>query len=636
MKEIIASKDKWLPLIMSELIVLLILLILFSVTFVKHEHISHNYIEIVNSHYEAIKESANLPDNNINPNILRADSTISEIQLKELKATNLLSILFALIIVFILLFIYTLYRYQLLITSKLRQSLGEKTDEIVERKNAEKSLSTARDYITSIIDSMPSIIIGVNEGCVVTQWNKAAEEWTKVLAKDALNHELVEVFPDLKDKIEEVRKSIRTQTVKQTLNSEVKSDLGIRFENRTIYPLITNETCGAVIRIDDVSKEHGLEKQLSHKRRMDSIGQLAGGVAHDFNNMLAGIMGAAQLLESPKQNLNKDALEFVDLIMKATMRAADLTSKLLAFGRKGDIASTEIDISSIIENSVAILARTLDKKIVIESNTTAEISNVVGDNSTIQNSIMNMCINASQAMPDGGNLNIITKNRVLSESYCLNSSFNLEPGNYLDIEINDNGIGIPVDNISKVFEPFFTTQEEGDGTGLGLSAVYGTIQDHSGAISVESEVGVGTTFHILLPCTEETVNETYRKSVVKGTGKILLVDDEEIIRITARLMLKDMGYEVDLAVNGLKAVEKFKDNSSEYDLVIMDMIMPKMNGREAFFEMKKIDPDCKIIISSGFTKDENLKELRTAGLNGFLKKPYVDFELSKMVAESIS
>ena len=370
---------------------------------------------------------------------------------------------------------------------------------------------------------------------------------------------------------------------------------------------------------------------------MASIGQLAGGIAHDFNNMLAGIMGAAQLLKSPKRNIDEKSIKFVDMILQASARAADLTAKLLAFGRKGEISSTAVDINDVIKNTIAILSKTIDRKIQISVTSKAENHIVIGDNSGLQNVLMNLGINASHAMENGGKLTFKTRNIQLNTTYCKASSFEINPGNYIEIEIQDTGHGIPPEYLTKIFEPFFTTKEQGKGTGLGLAAVYGTVQMHHGAINVYSEVGVGTVFHILLPCSgtkfkeeEKTANNSFT-----GSGKILLVDDEELIRITGKQLLEEMGFIVLLAKDGIEAIKMFKEEKNTIDLVIMDMIMPKMNGREAFFKLKEINENCKVIISSGFIKDEKLELLMEKGLAGFIRKPFSNLELNKILSKTM-
>ncbi|MBI9098107.1 MAG: DUF3365 domain-containing protein [Spirochaetaceae bacterium] len=379
------------------------------------------------------------------------------------------------------------------------------------------------------------------------------------------------------------------------------------------------------------------EERLRQSQKMDAIGQLAGGIAHDFNNMLSGIMNAAQLLKGPKRNLDEKGLKFVEMILDASMRAADLNTKLLAFGRKVKITSTPIDIHTIVDDTIILLNRTIDKRINISVSKNAEDSIVMGDNSALQNSLLNLGINASHAMPDGGDLRIETRNIILNENYCHSSSFEISAGKYIEIEVRDTGCGISPENLKKIFEPFFTTREPGKGTGLGLTSVYGTIINHHGAINVYSDMGRGTVFHLYIPCSDEAVkNVRSEESVLSGVGQILLVDDEELIRVTGKYSLEEMGYTVLLAENGLEAVEIFKSKNSEIDLVIIDMIMPHMNGSEAFYKMRKIDKNCKVIISSGFTKDENLDELKKSGLAGFIEKPFRDYELSKLITEVLN
>jgi len=386
--------------------------------------------------------------------------------------------------------------------------------------------------------------------------------------------------------------------------------------------------------VQDITDRKLAEEKLNQSHKMDAIGQLAGGIAHDFNNILGGIIGAAQLLKSPKRNLDEKGIKHVNMILQAATRAADLTSKLLAFGRKGKIASTAINIHSTVDDTVAILNGAIDKKISISVKKCAKNHTIVGDSSGLQNVLMNMGINASQAMPEGGEILIETKNIKFNKTYCDASPFEIEPDEYIEIKIQDTGCGISSENLQKIFEPFFTTKKQGKGTGLGLAAVYGTVQDHHGAINVYSEVGTGTVFHIYLPCSEKSVqSRQIDAKVIDGSGQILLVDDEEIIRITGKHMLEEMGYSVLLAKNGREAVEIFQERNKSIDLVIMDMIMPEMNGHEAFFKLKKIDKNCKVVISSGFPKNERLDELMKSGLYGFIHKPYRDFELSQLLSK---
>ena len=392
----------------------------------------------------------------------------------------------------------------------------------------------------------------------------------------------------------------------------------------------------------DITARKKAQEELSHSRKMDAIGQLAGGVAHDFNNLLGGIITSAQLLKLPKRNLDKKGAEFVEVILNASMRAADLTSKLLTFGRKGKAVSTHINIHSVILDTVAILNNTIDKKIIITIDNKANFHTVVGDHTEIQNVLLNLGINASQAMPEGGELTFTTLNVTLTPEFCDTCTYAVIPGEFIDIEVRDTGSGIELAHLNKIFEPFYTTKQHGSGTGLGLSTVYGTIHSHHGAISVASEIGTGTVFHIYLPCTAsnkdmklELQNGNETKNLT-GSGTILLVDDEEIIRTTGSYLLKELGYDVILAENGQEAVEIYTNQHHDIDLIITDMIMPIMNGSEAFYKFKKIDQNCKVIISSGFVRNENMDKMKQDGLKGFIKKPFKNIDLSSLIATTMN
>lgn len=375
-----------------------------------------------------------------------------------------------------------------------------------------------------------------------------------------------------------------------------------------------------------------LEKQLFQSRKMDAIGQLAGGVAHDFNNMLAGIFAASELLKSPKRNLDEKSLSFVDLIIDASERAADLTAKLLEFGRKGNQEKKALDVNKIIEDTISILTKTVDKKININFKLYSKNNIINGNNSSLQNIFLNIGINASHAMENGGDLIFETKNIELNETFCKESTFDILAGKYIQISIQDTGGGIKEEDIKKIFEPFFTTKIQGKGTGLGLASAYGSIQDHKGFITVYSELKVGTVFHIFFPILDKDEDISVIEDVDRsGTGNIFLVDDENIIRITGKAVLEDLGYNVTTFENGFDAIESYKELKDEIDLVITDMIMPKISGKELFYKLKEINKDCKIILSSGFSKDEDLKEMKRDGLLGFLPKPFQNVELSKLL-----
>lgn len=505
---------------------------------------------------------------------------------------------------------------------------------IIPIKNMADELYQLKSYLSNIINSMPSILISVDKNGFVTQWNKKAEEHTGIEVNNAVGKSVKDVYPQIAAELDKIQESISNKKIVAQKNRANKSTDGIRYEDITIYPLITNGASGAVIRIDDVTKEYTLEEQLNQSRKMDAVGQLAGGIAHDFNNMLAGIIGSAEILGLLNKNEEK-SIKYVDIIIQSSQRAAGLISKLLAFSRKSNIERKSIDLTKTITDTIEILERSIDKKIQIISDNRAKHTTILGDDSQIHNAILNIGINAAHAMPNGGKLNFSINNIYLDKKYCEHSPFDLLPGNYLSIDIRDTGFGIPSENLTKIFEPFFTTKKQGEGTGLGLAAVYGIVKEHRGAVTVYSELGTGTVFHLYFPLSESVNEVSYEQQLEHGQGMILLADDEEIIRLTSKDILENLGYTVLTAQNGLDAIEVFKTHQHEIDLVILDMIMPEMNGREAFHEIKNIQPDMKIIISSGFSKNEDLQELYKHGLTGFVKKPFRMDELSVIIKKAI-
>ena len=505
---------------------------------------------------------------------------------------------------------------------------------IIPIKNMADELYHLKSYLANIINSMPSILISVDKNGTVTQWNKQAEDVTGISVENATGRSVTEVYPRLTEYLDKIDESIRERKIVAEKNRAHQTGKGVRYEDITVYPLVTNGATGAVIRIDDVTREYTLEEQLNQSRKMDAVGQLAGGVAHDFNNMLAGIMGAAEILNIINANDEK-SLKYTEIIIKSSQRAAGLISKLLDFSRKSNIEKKSLNVHKTINDTVEILERSIDKRIKIITDIKATYYNIMGDESQLHNAILNMGINSAHAMPNGGQLTFSTENVFLDKKYCDHSSFNIIPGNYIVIEVRDTGTGIPSDIMHKIFEPFFTTKKQGEGTGLGLAAVYGIVKEHFGALSVYSEVDRGTVFHLYLPLSNESNIHLEEKPLEHGQGLILLTDDEEIIRLTSQEILESLGYRVITAENGVQAVEQFTANKDSIDLVILDMMMPEMNGREAFHEIKKIRPDAKIIISSGFSKNEELNELYAHGLNDFVKKPFRIEELSAVVKKWI-
>lgn len=385
----------------------------------------------------------------------------------------------------------------------------------------------------------------------------------------------------------------------------------------------------------DETVQHKMEERLHHSQKMEAVGQLAGGIAHDFNNMLGGIVMSAELLSKYLEDTPK-AKRFQEIIFNSANHASELTQQLLAFSRKQPSSLRYFGIHKVIYDVVSILKNTIDKRIKIKTDIDAPKQTVYGDPSHLQSAILNLGINASHALPEGGTISFFTKNIELSEAECEKSSFDVLPGDYLEIKVTDTGCGIESKNLKKIFDPFFTTKEQGKGTGLGLAAVYGTVQQHKGSIEVESKLDQGTTFIMLLPISNEEVEELAVKEVdVKGKGRILVIDDEEVMRETVQAILETVGYDVEAAKDGRQGYELFKSKPDSFNLVIMDMIMPEMNGKDCFKAIRKIRADIKVIVSSGYADEKDLAEMQSDGLSGFLKKPYNKATITQVVADSL-
>ncbi len=516
---------------------------------------------------------------------------------------------------------------------QLAESLESMRSEL-QKKISE--LSRTKSYLDNIINSMPSKLIGVDGDLQVTLWNIQAESIRSHSPDNPEDMSLNNVFPSLVGKQEKISKAIATKQIIVENSQVTGSGESTKYEDITIYPLISNGVEGVAIRIDDITRQYQMQEELAHSRKLDAIGQLTGGVAHDFNNMLGGILGSAELLGMTLED-NKKGQRYLDVIIQSGRRAADLNRKLLSFARKDKIESTQVDIAKVLEDAVAILIHSLDKQIYISIDVETKNTTVIGDPSQLQNAFINLGINAGHAMPEGGELLFSAKETQLDHVYCSTSRFTIEPGEYLDIEIRDTGTGISMEDQYRIFDPFFTTKEEGQGTGLGLAAVHGTVEQHHGAITLYSEPGKGSSFHIYLLRSSQnsTVHHEKEDKPVSGSGTILLIDDEPVILASAQEILKFLGYTVLVAEDGQEGLEIFTQQANKIDLVLTDMIMPRMNGKKCFLAMQKIDPNVRVLLSSGFTRGTDIEALTKVGLKGFIRKPYAIASLSQAVAKAL-
>ncbi len=415
---------------------------------------------------------------------------------------------------------------------------------------------------------------------------------------------------------------------------EASESEGVRHFETSYHPITEDsELIGFYEFTRDITSRKWVENQRRHAEKMEAVGQLAGGIAHDFNNQLGGILGYAEILRSEVSSQER-LTRYVDNIIQAVRRSSDLTGQLLAFSRKGKYLTAVLDIHLIIFEVISLLKHSIDKKITINHEFNADPSTIDGDPTQLQNAILNIALNARDAMPKGGQLLFTTEIVDFDEQSTLRP-VSMVP--HVKLCIKDTGIGMDEETGRHIFEPFFTTKGPGEGTGMGLAAVYGTIENHKGIINFESKVDVGTSFEIFLPLVDRDVDVidvlVSQPAVIDHTGHILLVDDEDTIREVIAQMLEDMGYVVSTSSNGAEAVEHYRVNGESIDLVILDIVMPVMSGPETFDALKAINPKVAVLIASGYSIDGEAQRLLSDGAKGFIQKPFRRERLAQKIGE---
>jgi two-component system cell cycle sensor histidine kinase/response regulator CckA len=611
-----------------------------------------------------------------------------------------------------------------------------------------KELQGIRNYLSNIINSMPSMLIGIDPDMKITQWNIQAEKRTGLPAESVNSKILPDVLPQLAAEIDKVKAAMRDRATRRSENVTFELHDKEAFMDITIYPLIADGVEGAVIRLDDVTerkkiedalfdsqekyrlvvdnandaiiilqdgiikfanpraaeasgypldelinkdfleliaqedkemtsknyrariagqaapqnylfriinkkgghvwvdlhvvmitwegqlatlnfmkdvtRQKTIEDQLQQAQKMEAIGTLAGGIAHDFNNLLQAIQGYTQLLLLNKQK-NSSSERELEEILGAARRGGELTRQLLTFSRKVESNMRPLDINTEISKIEKLLSRTIPKMIEIQLNLSEDLYTVNADPGQIEQVIMNLALNARDAMKEGGKVVVETENVILNREYCETHLIE-KPGEYVLISISDTGHGMNKETLEHIFEPFFTTKKVGEGTGLGLAMVYGIVMNHKGAINCYSVPGKGTTFRIYLPAIESFKESAVPDAVEPprtGTETILLVDDDEAIRDIGTQILERFGYTVIVAPDGDKALEIYRNEQARINVVILDLIMPGMGGGKCLEEVLKMNPQARVIIASGYFVNGGEGAHLKIGATGFIKKPYV-------------
>ena len=489
----------------------------------------------------------------------------------------------------------------------------------------------------SLLDKTKDAILVCDLDYRISYWNKGAELLYGWQAADVLGKDICDVLCGGDDA--QLRAAQKTfaqkdefkieanQTTRNNITVVVKSrwDLVRNEQNQPEYFLIINT---------DITEQKKIEEQLLRAQRMESIGTLASGIAHDLNNVLSPILMATDLLAM--KATDDDSARWLSIVRENTKRGAELIGQVLSFARGADGERAFIQLKHIVNDLVKVLQETFTKSITVKFDIEPELSPISADPTQIHQVLMNLCVNARDAMPMGGTLTITAKNTLLDENYA-RMNLEAEAGNYIVVTVTDTGTGMPPEVVKRIFDPFFTTKEIGKGTGLGLATALSIVKSHGGFIVVDSEIGRGTQFSIYLPASaiaEANGEKQIALPYPTGSGElILVVDDEENIRQITQATLEKFGYRVLTATDGTDALAAYAEHRDEIALVLTDMMMPFMDGTATIRALRRLNPELKIIAASGLTINEQSADLQTLGINASLAKPYTAEKLLTTLAD---
>ncbi|MFH7030134.1 MAG: response regulator [Heteroscytonema crispum UTEX LB 1556] len=465
-------------------------------------------------------------------------------------------------------------------------------------------------------------------------WNKAAQRLYGWKKEEAIGKQASELWQN--KNITHIQEALNTLMKNGSWEGELqqKTTFGkdIIVESRwTLVPEFDKKQQSILVVNTDITQKKQLEAQFFRAQRLESIGTLASGIAHDLNNVLAPILMTAQLLES--QLHDERSKRLLPILVGNAKRGANLVKQVLSFTRGVEGERTLLQLKHLIIEIQQIIKETFPKNIELSIQIPKNLATISGDSTQLHQVLMNLCVNARDALPNGGKLKIAAENLVVDENYT-KMNFDAKVGSYVVITVADTGIGITPETLDRIFEPFFTTKELGKGTGLGLSTVLGIVKSHDGFINVYSEVGKGTTFQVYLPAIEATETaEEQDQELPQGSGElILVVDDEPAIREITKASLENHNYQAITASDGIEAIALYAENRDKISVVLTDMVMPSMDGVTTIRTLRKINPAVKIIAVSGLASNDKVNAAYKMGVKAFLSKPYT----AKKLLETIS
>lgn len=489
-------------------------------------------------------------------------------------------------------------------------------------------IKNMREFIQQIVDSLPFTIVTYNSQFDVTFCNNRLYQMFDI-SDPIINKNILEILED--KKLVELVALLKSSDEIEQKRFQFKA-IPKKFFNISIFKIETSKGLQIGLLIDDVTVDVEKDNMIFHAQKMDALGVLAGGVAHDINNVLSAmknVLTAIEMMDHPDE-----IKPMLKILEKAIYRGSNIVRQILLFSRKQDVQYKSVDIAKVIDGVVGILKSTADKSIEIKTEIDGDSYNVFGDGNQLEQAILNICINACHAMTimrkDGkkGGLLTIKLGHYKNQR---NNILNCVDKNYIIISISDTGVGIPRDEIPRIFEPFYTKKKINEGTGLGLAIVHRIVKDHGGDIYVYSEEGKGTTFNILLPLVQdESISENEVNDIdIKYNLTALVVDDDNLVLNANISLLKSVGIWVIPVEEPLKAVDTFKMHKDKIDLCIIDMVMPKMSGFDVAKGILSISPEAKIVISSGYYNDPSVEEFIKENQLAFLPKPFSLKELKK-------
>jgi PAS domain S-box-containing protein len=523
-------------------------------------------------------------------------------------------------------------------TAQLKQANQKLLQDITKREQIEKALQQSEERYRSLVENTLDgyFICQIPSGKFLFL-NHRIYSLAGYTVQEGLNLTIWDVIePEAHDKIAGLiqdRLNGKFMKFDRRIYTAIRKD-GSVFRAEVSTSLVTFQGQTAVQGVlRDVTEQERLQEQLKRAERLQAIGTLAGGIAHDFNNLLMGIQGRASLmlLDVEKSHPFHGQLKGVEDYVQ---RAVDLTNQLLGFAMGGKYQVAPVDLNQLIQENISMFART-KKELSINLKFQDPIWSAEVDRSQIDQVLLNLYVNAWQAMPGGGQIYIQTKNVSLDHKFV--KPFHVEPGKYVEITVADTGVGMDDETSKHIFDPFFTTKERGRGTGLGLASAYGIVKNHGGIITAQSEKGKGTSFSIYLPASNKPVGkpEIVPERQLAGAGVILLIDDETMILQVGKALLEKLGYQVLAAAGGRKGLEIYRQSSHEIDLVILDMIMPDINGVETYEMLKEMNPRVKVLLASGYTMDRVANDILKQGAQNFIQKPFDIKKLSQKVSDAL-